>query len=273
LPPDASSRESATKRQRVRRWLARRSGKFWGGVIAGVCTLVVAPLAVYAGQKFIDRATEVEPTPHLEVTDVAVKNDGQGSPRIDLKVTNTGGRVAFITRVAFSVRSVENTHGPARRDCYQGAGFFPPTSRYDIALPAEGGRGETVIADVSQEVKADSVDRFVFRVAVPEKGRRPHRAGTIANPVSRLFELEALVFHDGESEPTKAGIVLLAAPFPRAEYFDLYSEWGEVGPCERDNQELLNRLLERPGARDDALVAFARAASAGTLLGSIEDVQ
>ena len=270
MPPQASSEESATKGQRFRRWLARRSGKFWA-ILAGVCTLVLAPLAVYAGQKIIDRAAEVEPAPHLEITDVAVRNDGRGSPRVDLKVTNSGDRVAFITRVAFSVRSVDDINAPPRRDCYQGAGFFPPTGRYDVSLPAEGGAGETLTADVSQEVKADSVDRFVFRAAVPEEGRRSQRAGTIG--VSRLFELQVLVFHDGDSEPSKAGTVLLAAPFPRAEYFDYYSEWGEVGACELENQELLNRFLERPGARDDALVAFARAASAGTLLGSLEDVQ
>jgi hypothetical protein len=61
-------------------------------------------------------------------------------------------------------------------------------------------------------------------------------------------------------------MALLAVPCPRDVYFDLPKSWGEARACERDNRRLLNRFLKLEGARDDALVAFARAASADTLI-------
>ncbi|MGH3079634.1 MAG: hypothetical protein ACRDNH_00665 [Gaiellaceae bacterium] len=233
---------------------------------------MIAPLAVFAGERVITRATEPDPTPtvdpkptpELKVIDVAVQNDLDSSPQIDLRVMNEGDLVSFITRAALRIRGVDDIHGPSRPDCYQGAGFFAPTRAYDIALPSKGGTGETITAsNVSQEVKPRAVDRFLVRVAVPPNATSSKRAPTIG--VSRLFQLEILIFHDGKPEPLNAGRVLVAAPFPRDVYFDRPRSLGEVENCELENRAILNGFLEQPGARDDALATFARAAAAGKL--------
>jgi hypothetical protein len=232
--------------------------------LGAVATLIVAPLGVIAIQRYIDKATEQEPAALLEVTDLTVKNDGQSSPAIDVKVVNRGEKVSFVTRVGFVIRTVGDLVDPLRDDsCYQGAGYSPVTRFYDVPLPGEGGEDQTIMAkDVSQEIKADAVDRFAFRLAVPERFRS-EIASTVG--ISRLFQLDVLIFHDSKATPMNAGTVLLAAPFPRWEYFDWNPGVSPPSACESENRRRLTRFLKLSGTRDDTLVTFARKASAGTL--------
>jgi polysaccharide biosynthesis protein PslG len=53
-----------------------------------LATFVLAPLALFAGQKYLDRTPELAAAARLEFADLAVENDGQSSRAINVMVVN-----------------------------------------------------------------------------------------------------------------------------------------------------------------------------------------
>ncbi|HEU4449575.1 MAG TPA: hypothetical protein VFR63_06300 [Gaiellaceae bacterium] len=228
------------------------------GIISGVGTaLVVTWLVGPDGGR--TQALSAPRQTQLEVVDLAVRNDGEGPPEIDVTLKNGGNLVSVVKGATFRILRYEAIeHG---RRCYQGGEPLPAGKRYRLALPLDDVEGQEVTVKLTRELRANEADRFAFKVSLASD----RYVDRVFLGPSRLVQLEVLLEHDSNAEPLLAGRVLLAVPFPRVFLFGFPESWGDPGPCETGNVERLVTFLELEGVRSDELQAFADAAEAGTL--------
>jgi len=129
-------------------------GPIIGAIIAGIFLVfatLIAPLAENLWRHlFYKRGACVK------LVDVTISDGIEEFPKIDLKLKNIGNQIAFVKKAIFHVIKVFIIPSSV---------FFPvevPISRnYDIILPPKNApyiKSE----DISQAIKQDDVDRFVF---------------------------------------------------------------------------------------------------------------
>lgn len=183
----------------------------------------------------------------LEVTSGEVADDPAApvdAPAIDMTVRNTGEDVSVITGANLRIRDmawIENCEG--------GAGL-EPSVEYDVILPANPDVGEIVETDVSQQVPANSADRFTLRLYTPQEN---------LGDGTRLYQLDVELLHDAAAGPLEAGTVLVAVPFdPDSRLLSLGSEsddpsLADVQACYEANEANFLDFLELEGARSPEL--------------------
>lgn len=92
----------------------------------------------------------------VELVNVTINDESEEFPKIDFKLLNVGDQIAFIKKAEFHVTKVYRIPSTI---------FFPyevPVSRnYDILLPPINAPYVKSV-DISQAIKQDDVDRFVF---------------------------------------------------------------------------------------------------------------
>ena len=140
---------------------------------------------------------------------LAVTNEPDKTPRIDLLLRNTSEDVAVIDRVEFRVLDFERSEGD---NCPKGGADIPVSETYELVLPAEDGAGRTATIDTAQQLRPGEADRFSFRASLDD----PSAVWLSENPLlgeARFFQLEAHVYHDGEPKPLLAGQAILRAVF------------------------------------------------------------
>jgi hypothetical protein len=201
----------------------------------------------------------------LAAAGLAVTNEPDKTPRIDLLLRNTSEDVAVIDRVEFRVLDFERSEGD---NCPKGGADIPVSETYELVLPAEDGAGRTATIDTAQQLRPGEADRFSFRASLDD----PSAVWLSENPLlgeARFFQLEAHVYHDGEPKPLLAGQAILAVPFPFTPLFAEHPALRFPGSeeCVRRNNDALNRILSKEGERSAALVAFAAEPGKGYLPG------
>jgi hypothetical protein len=136
------------------------------------------------------------------------------------------------------------------QNCEGGAGL-PPSVEYDVVLPPSPDVGEIVEADVSQQVPANSADRFTLRLSTPEENWGD---GT------RMYQLDVGLVHDAAARPLEAGTVLVAVPFdPDSRLLSLGSDLpddaypADLLACYETNEASFLEFLELEGERSPEL--------------------
>jgi hypothetical protein len=200
-------------------------------------------------------ASTVEAAGGLEVVDVGVTSgvpandpgDPAVPPVIDVTVRNTGREVSVITGASLRVREL------AWIGVCEGGAGLDPSVEYDVILPASADAGEVVEADVSQQVPANTADRFTLRLYTPEENRGD---GT------RLYQLDVELEHDATARPLEAGTVVVAVPFdPDSNLLSVASELPEeeqpadLRACYDANKARFLDFLELEGERSPELTA------------------
>jgi hypothetical protein len=87
----------------------------------------------------------------LEVSDIQVKPNRDGTCIADFRVSNTGGSEVLINRVEFEALEVVGTRT---------LGFMEFSKVYDLELSEMRNAGDTATCEVSQVVKPGDADRF-----------------------------------------------------------------------------------------------------------------
>jgi hypothetical protein len=176
------------------------------------------------------------------------------STGIVLTLRNPGNGVSVITSARFVVESFAalGTTG-----CIPGAGPVPISADYQAALPPVARPGEVINADLSQEVRENSADRFAvgFSFLTSDAYEYPYVNGG-GTGASRIYELEVELLHDGDPVPLRAGTILLALPFPAYEFFPGGTNTGLSGACAPKNLATLRHMLSLPGRRSLELNSF-----------------
>jgi hypothetical protein len=209
--------------------------------------------------------------PDLEVLGMSVSG---GAPRgveganqlVDITIRNSGGIVAVVTGVGFRVRQAVRLeecggrHGARKaapeKEIEEEAEPLRPSWRYKVVLPPGPETGQVVEdRNVSQQIPAGKPDRFTIGFDLPVSSREVG---------DHLYELDVLLYHDGEAEPTELGTILVSAPYlPSREFFwsgqrsPRSAAWG--GPdsaarrCLDRNEAVLAGLLESDAERSPGL--------------------
>jgi hypothetical protein len=209
------------------------------------------PLLAQGGGSDPPAPSPTAATAALQVVDLAVTGGDVSKPggydntqAIDLTVRNTGDVVSVVTRARLVVRDT------GMLTICQAGGGLGPSETYDVQLPADAAKGETVDAKVSQQIQPGAADRFDIRLDVPEPERQTG---------FWLYQLDVLLSHDGAPKPLQAGTVLVSAPYLPApgvfwsgtENKESYEGAGsaEVKRCLQDNEATLERMLAVDGER------------------------
>jgi hypothetical protein len=173
-----------------------------------------------------------------------------------LTLRNPGNGVSVVTNARLVVKQFAalGTTG-----CIPGAGPVPISADYQAALPPVARPGEVIDASLSQEVRANSADRFAvgFSFLTSDAYEYPYVNG-LGTGASRLYELEVELFHDGDPAPLHVGTVLLALPFPSYEFFPGGASVGLSGACAAKNLLILRHMLSLPGVHSSELDAFGK---------------
>jgi hypothetical protein len=141
----------------------------------------------------------------------AAKRAVENTQALDITVRNAGELVSVMTAIGFRILDAGFL-----QICQAGGGLEPSES-YDVQLPATAEiEGDQVVASpdevegklvedkLSQEIRPGQADRFLVRLDVAEPERQLG---------SHLYQLEVVLYHDGDPEPTSAGNVLVSVPF------------------------------------------------------------
>jgi hypothetical protein len=175
---------------------------------------------------------------------------------VTFTLRNPGNGISVITSARFIVKhfAALGTTG-----CIPGAGPIPVAADYQAALPPMARPGEAINADFSEQVSANSADRFSigFSFVTSDAYEYPYLNGD-GTGASRLYELEVELFHDSDTAPLRAGTILLALPFPAYEFFPGGTDTGLSGACASKNLAILRRMLSLKGARSPELEAFGK---------------
>lgn len=175
---------------------------------------------------------------------------------ITFTLRNPGNGISVITSARFIVKKFAalGTNG-----CIPGAGPVPISADYQAALPPMARPGDAINANFSEQVRANSADRFSigFSFLTSDAYEYPYLNG-YGTGASRIYELEVELFHDNDQEPLHAGTILLALPFPAYEFFPGGTGTGLSGACASKNLVTLRHMLALKGARSPELEEFGK---------------
>ncbi len=228
--------------------LEKKLAMFVAPVVVAVVTAIVVPRVTGASGDDGGGSTTVSVTTRdevLEVVDLAATS-GPDAPAIDVSVRNIGDAVSVVTGAVLTVRDFELI-GP----CVQGAAL-PPSAAYEVELPVDPAKGDTVDVDLSQQIPAGTADRFLMRMHVPQLK---------AAEGSRLYALDVALRHDAAGEPLPAGTAIVAVPhLPATSFFPFdLPEGADAVPgahdCAEKNLADYERFLELDAVRPPEMTA------------------
>jgi hypothetical protein len=171
--------------------------------------------------------------------------------RIEISMRNIGRQVSVVKRAEFRVRAMQTIDTHCR-----GAGAALPISQtYDLQLPAYDGIGQVAGVTVRQQLKPNEADAFAFSVGLT--GAR------LGDEDPRLYQLDALVYHDSEPKPIEAGTIILAVSTPGlAAFIPSEDADSQERDCTRSNVEALRTMLSLGGVRARDLEELGQAVPA-----------
>jgi hypothetical protein len=259
---DTPPRDASSKREPQDKGRGRNELRI---ALIGATSVLLA--AIVGG--FIARGGSVADTFHsdLQVLNVAVVDrppraailqtyKAATANGLTFTLRNPGNGISVITSARFIVKhfAALGTSG-----CIPGAGPVPISADYQAALPPVARPGEIINADFSEQVKANSADRFSigFSFLTSDAYEYPYVNG-YGTGASRFYELEVELFHDSDPKPLRAGTILLALPFPAYEFFPGGTNFGLSGACAPKNLATLRRILSLRGGRSQELEVFGK---------------
>jgi hypothetical protein len=127
----------------------------------------------------------------------AFRQTNASKPRVEIRLHNLGTQRADLTSARFTIRRFATI-----RPCGQGAAVVV-SAQYDVTLPERA--GATVEVPIRQELGADEVDDFAFRITSRNYDRQ-HAADVL------VYELDVSVMHDNSPDPLPVGRVVVAIP-------------------------------------------------------------
>ena len=166
---------------------------------------------------------------------------GPDAPSVDVTLRNTGDTVAVVTGAVLTIRDF-GLVGP----CVSSAAL-EPSAAYEVELPLDPAKGDTIAVDLSQHLPADTADRFTLRMNV----RDPSLHGG-----PRLYALDIALRHDDAATPLDAGTAVVSVPhLPSMSFFPGNLPEGagddpDAADCAEENLSTYERFLaldaERP---------------------------
>jgi hypothetical protein len=225
---------SDEKRRTLRRqWadvpLDRKLALFLAPVAVALVSGVAVPLLLRA-------ASGRGQGPGLSVARVHVANASDDA-KIDLTISNRGKTVAVIGRVDLKVlvvRKLRHCIGPY---VVSPPVYLPSSHTYDADLPD---RPAVVQIDTRQKVGPNDSDAFSLILRNEQ-------------PLSALYQLQLLLYHDGLQNPLDAGKVILATPLPRSTDIARPATQPSYGRCLGENRRILSSMLALEGERSPKL--------------------
>jgi hypothetical protein len=238
--------------------LEKKLAMFVAPLFVAVASGILVPVMLGAfgsdddSEPLVPEPTSTIEADGLEVVDIEVSSgevaenprDPVDTPLIDVTVRNTGQDISVITGANLRILDVAWIE-----NCEGGAGL-PPSAEYDVVLPASPDVGEIAEADLSQQIPANSADRFTLRLNTPEENWGD---GT------RLYRLDVELLHDAVARPLEAGTVLVSVPYdPDSRLLTVGALPDDAYPpdllaCYETNEANFRQFLELEGERSPAL--------------------
>ena len=254
----------------VKQIAARESRYRWGVVALVVLGVVVATIAGFAivGSKPPARNPDPTPVPapvamldEVEISDIgfAKYESDSKAPRLDIKLTNRGTRLAFIKEVNLKVMKAWHLQ-PLPQNA---EAVVPPSHDYKLLI-TPGRAPESYLLKVSHGIKPDDPDRFTVQVEEdPWAGGNSiylMKAEIIANAKNDLYpskDLLCLISQYSTLVPDRAGLDGMAKV--RREGGQPFDE-NIVMAAIRTNRAILLEVAKTDGVRSPALNAQIEAA-------------
>ncbi|HEY1777057.1 MAG TPA: hypothetical protein VGG41_12935 [Solirubrobacteraceae bacterium] len=256
--PDPKSRRS--ERRGLRGPLIGAAAVILAAAIAGIFELVAQPggaPTVYQSDLQVEAVSVVnQPVPAA-----AIKPQASGAEAYPASVTaaavitlrNPGTGISVITGIRFTVKRAAVLKNDTACDGLgspggQGTSGIPLDSDYQVTLPARPRMGQTFRANISEQVPANTADRF--RIAFSLPGGAAFASVGASTPY--VYVLAITLLHD-TAQRLPAGLIIVASPFPSLS--SLTSGNCVIG----GNTYLLTQILRQPGIRSRQLDEVAAA--------------
>jgi hypothetical protein len=235
------------------------------GLLVAAASVVVAIFALGNGSGSSGNPTgsSRKTAARLNVVDVNLRDVAKGVrryARLDVTLHNTGGQLAVVDGVRFEIERVYALPRCASQD------DLPLNHVYGVSLPIKARPGSHVDAPLHQQIGSDDADRFGISLSTKR----------IDPTAVYLFVVDASLLNDGARGPVSLGRLLVSLPeMPlEGEYYwtektiSLLSNWVDTEgsarelwavsmPCWRSNTRIIERALDRHGARSTALATLA----------------
>jgi Protein of unknown function (DUF2510) len=228
----------------------RRKALIWtaGTVVTALIGTLIAyyvPVAVESVSQPEDLGVEVV---GLDVRDHTSTNP---TPALDVSLRNVGGDVAFLTQVTLTV-----VYAGVLAICEAGGGGHASSSfTYPVKIPMDAETGDQVESRISQELRPNTVDRFMIRVGLDGSQPSPDwidpETGDTQPIDFYVYIVDLSLTRDG-TENFDAGRAALLIP--------LYEQSGDLedyspflverddylydDPCYQQNRAVLDTLME-----------------------------
>jgi hypothetical protein len=223
--------------------LEKKLAMFVAPVVVAVATAVIVPRVT--GQTGGGGGGSTTKEAGLQVVGLDVAS-GPDAPSVDVTLRNTGDTVSVVTGAVLTVRDF-GLVGP----CVSSAAL-EPSAAYDVELPLDPAKGETIAVDLSQQLPADTADRFTLRMNV----RDPSLHGG-----PRLYALGIGLRHDDAATPLDAGTAVVSAPhLPATSSFPGHLPEGadadpDAAGCAEENLSTYERFLALDAERPPEMTA------------------
>jgi hypothetical protein len=183
--------------------------------------------------------------------------DAATAAGVVVTLRNPGNGISVITRARFVVERFARLS--ATDDCIPGAGPVPISANYQVSLSPVAHTGQAFAARLSQQVAANSADRFQIGFAQYQTTQYAEAyLNGYGTGNSSIYQLRVELFHDGARKPLQAGTIILALPFPWSGLFPGGQGPGFSCAAMPQNVRTLRRMLALRGARSSTLAAFGR---------------
>src|SRR5215216_2662671 len=148
--------------RRLSMWFRRQRITIQAAIIGAVAVLAAALITGFFGllQPFATGISQrLFDTSDLELVDVSFSEESNEATTLDIKVRNTGEKVAYLKEADFRVErtwELRSLHFPI---------WVPVSQNYDVTLsPSDTPYTRTV--KLSQAIEPNEVDRFTFTLAL-----------------------------------------------------------------------------------------------------------
>lgn len=186
----------------------------------------------------------------LELVDVSFGTESGKATTLDVKVRNTGEKIAYLKEADFRVERVWELRSAASPAVVQVSG------NYDVILDPTGAPYVRTFK-LSQGVKPNAVDRFTFSLALNERARS-------AADANYVFLTEMDLVYDEDDKVVGSGTLLFVRDVPWQDA-ELYFPRGAPGPEDANNDPFYKAVREH-----NAQVVDEIGATEGTKSESLE---
>ena len=210
-----------------------------GGIIAGIF-VVLAPIVSEITQGWFDDSD-------LELVDASLE-EAEEATTLDIKVRNTGEKVAYLKEADFNVEKVWELRSPVVPDP------APVSRNYDVAL-SPNGAPYTRTERLSQSIEPNKVDRFTFTLSLND------RASLEAENIQYVFLITVdLVYAADDKVISSDNLLFVRRPafdeprkyfFPNANPNDPDEQW--FANIHADNEQVLDEVRAIEGIKSESL--------------------